>query len=161
MDANNGKGDHWIFKIDENGNILWDKNLGGTNYEIGISADVVDQDNFVITGQCNFSDGDVSDHKGMNDLWVVKVRGNLTNLTENKPTTQIEIFPNPISDNLQITSSDPTKQYDILVFNEWGGLIKKEKLTNGWISLHEVPSGIYVVRILTEEGILLEKVIKM
>lgn len=161
LDANNGKGDYWIFKIDENGNILWDKNLGGTNYEIGISADVVDQDNFVITGQCSSSDGDVSDHKGMNDLWVVKVRGNLTNLSENKPTTQIEIFPNPFSDNLQITSSDPTKQYDILVFNEWGSLIKKEKLTNGGISLHEVPSGIYVVQILTEEGILLEKVIKM
>lgn len=77
-DLTNNKGgvDGWIIKIDANGNVLWQKNLGGTGNDYFRSIVVATDGDYVITGASESNDGDVSGNHGGLDLWTIKIDGN-------------------------------------------------------------------------------------
>jgi hypothetical protein len=63
----------WIVKIDVEGNILWDKILGGTKGDrLWTGAATVDG-GVVAIGEVSSDDGHVSVHYGGNDTWIVKL----------------------------------------------------------------------------------------
>ncbi|SNY95126.1 hypothetical protein [Flagellimonas pacifica] len=72
ISKNNGESDVWLIKIDDNGNLIWEKTYGGTAFDaargIGLTAD----GGFVIAGNSKSSDGDATENQGENDLWVIK-----------------------------------------------------------------------------------------
>ena len=70
---NNGAADLWLIKISPEGQLLWEKTLGGTSFDV--ARDIVKtQDNgFLLSGSSRSSDGDVTINQGQNDAWVVKV----------------------------------------------------------------------------------------
>ncbi|MES2649898.1 MAG: gliding motility-associated C-terminal domain-containing protein [Bacteroidota bacterium] len=74
--GNLGERDIWVLKLDENGNITWQKNLGGTKDEDGTSGQVTKDGGYIITGFTESNDGNVSGHHGKRDVWVVKLSGN-------------------------------------------------------------------------------------
>jgi hypothetical protein len=70
--------DFWIFKIDFNGNIIWQKCLGGTNWEYPVYLMESKDSGIIIIGNTNSSDGDVTGNHttewpGGLDIWVVKL----------------------------------------------------------------------------------------
>lgn len=76
---NIGAADLWLIKISPNGDLIWEKTLGGTNFDVA-RAMVKTQDNgFLLAGSSRSADGDVSENKGLNDAWALKVdsEGNL------------------------------------------------------------------------------------
>jgi hypothetical protein len=76
---NNGAADLWLIKISPSGDLIWEKTIGGTNFDVA-RAMVKTQDNgFLIAGSSRSADGDVSENKGQNDAWALKVdnEGNL------------------------------------------------------------------------------------
>ncbi len=77
LDVSNPKGnaDVWLVKIDDQGNIQWQKSLGGSNFE---SARAITPFNtgYVITGGARSADGDVTSNNGQNDIWVVTTDAN-------------------------------------------------------------------------------------
>jgi hypothetical protein len=68
-----GSPDFWVVKLDNTGNILWQKSLGGTGYEIALSIHLTNDNGFIIAGFANSSDGDVTGNHGGGDYWVVKL----------------------------------------------------------------------------------------
>lgn len=70
-----GEQDFWIVKIDAQGNIVWDKTLGGIGGEYleGLSED--NQQNFYVTGvsNSNTSGEKTENSRGGYDYWVVKL----------------------------------------------------------------------------------------
>jgi hypothetical protein len=65
--------DVWLLKLDENGNIIWKKNYGGSGGE-GISAIMQTlDDGFIMVGSTTSSDGDVTENKGKADCWIIKI----------------------------------------------------------------------------------------
>ncbi|MRT17866.1 T9SS type A sorting domain-containing protein [Vitellibacter sp. q18] len=70
--ANNGMGDFWVIKINDGGNLLWQKNYGGSDDDLatGIAAT---PDGYIIAGQSSSSNGDVSQNNGEADVWTVKI----------------------------------------------------------------------------------------
>jgi hypothetical protein len=69
-------------KTDENGNIQWEKSLGGTDWEFSWSIQQTYDDGFIITGWSWSDDGDITVHYGSwlsSDIWIVKLdsSGNL------------------------------------------------------------------------------------
>jgi hypothetical protein len=68
-----GKGDLLIFKIDSNGNIVWQKSYGGPEIDGGASVRQNTDGGYVVTGRTAYFDGDSSDHS---DLWVLKLDTN-------------------------------------------------------------------------------------
>lgn len=65
--------DYWLVKLDDIGNIEWQKSLGGTNQDYGGPIQQTTDGGYIVFGSSNSSDGDVtSNHSGIN-YWVVKL----------------------------------------------------------------------------------------
>lgn len=67
--------DVWIVKLENGGDISWDKTIGGAFYDYGLSA-VQDSDNNYILGMrsnSNTSGEKTEDSKGFYDFWVLSI----------------------------------------------------------------------------------------
>jgi len=69
---NKGGSDYWLLKLDQNFQILWEKNYGGSDNENLKDLLVLENDNILLLGGTNSSDGDVSLNKGEKDVWLVE-----------------------------------------------------------------------------------------
>ena len=65
--------DGWFVKLDPNGNIQWQKTLGGSGWDDIISATQTTDNGYILTGRSENADGDVSFNYGFTDVWVVKL----------------------------------------------------------------------------------------
>jgi hypothetical protein len=68
-----GTGSFWVVKIDIEGNILWDKILGGTKGDRPWTGAATADGGVVAIGEVSSDDGHVSVHYGGNDTWLVKL----------------------------------------------------------------------------------------
>ncbi len=67
-----GAGDYWMVKLTSAGVLDWQKTLGGTGFDQG--GRVVEITNgFIMAGSSSSNDGDVTNNKGGEDIWVVKL----------------------------------------------------------------------------------------
>ncbi|WP_242084013.1 hypothetical protein [Aestuariivivens sediminis] len=73
VSQNNGAADLWLIKINDNGNLLWEKSLGGSNFDVGRSISKTHDNGFIISGNSRSENGNVSENKGQNDVWVIKI----------------------------------------------------------------------------------------
>ncbi len=72
----NGAADLWLIKISTDGNIIWEKTIGGTSFDVARDVKTTQDNGFILTGSSRSNDRDVSENKGQNDAWVVKVDNN-------------------------------------------------------------------------------------
>jgi hypothetical protein len=75
VSGNHGNYDFWVVKLDSIGNIRWQKCLGGSSYEYGLSTQQITDGGYIVAGITNSNDGDVSGNHGGEDYWVVKLDG--------------------------------------------------------------------------------------
>ena len=76
VSSNNGAADLWLIKISAQGNLIWEKSLGGSSFDVGRAMSITQDNGFLLAGSSRSSDGDVSENKGQNDAWAVKVNSN-------------------------------------------------------------------------------------
>jgi hypothetical protein len=75
--GNHGGKDGLIFKIDESGNKLWQKTLGGSGDEqINQAIAAFVPDGHLLVGYTTSNDGDVSGNHGLQDGWIIRVDQN-------------------------------------------------------------------------------------
>lgn len=77
----NGGPDIWVVKLTTSGNIEWQNCLGGTNYEISSSIQQTSDGGYIISGQTDSNNGDVSGFHGTAgtlafDFWIIKLSQN-------------------------------------------------------------------------------------
>ncbi|WP_299118547.1 hypothetical protein [uncultured Tenacibaculum sp.] len=72
---NNGGADVWATKIDTKGNIIWQKNYGGSSFDVGRSIHKTSDNGFIISGSSRSSDNGIV-NKGQNDAWILKIDAN-------------------------------------------------------------------------------------
>ena len=71
--GNHGVDDSWVLKLDGAGNIQWKKALGGTSNDYARQIYQTSDQAFVVIGDSESNDGDVSGNSGQADCWVVKL----------------------------------------------------------------------------------------
>jgi hypothetical protein len=74
--GNHGNKDFWVVKLTRNGNIQWQKALGGYGYETAFSIQQTNDGGCIVAGQASTNDGDVTGNHGYLDFWVVKLDAN-------------------------------------------------------------------------------------
>ncbi|NND16345.1 MAG: hypothetical protein HKN89_08455 [Eudoraea sp.] len=67
-----GDSDIWMIKIDKQGEMLWERSIGGSASELAQSIESARRGGFIISGHSRSSDGDSSENFGENDMWVVR-----------------------------------------------------------------------------------------
>ena len=74
--GNHGDADAWLVNIDKDGNMLWQKTLGGSSVDNAYSIIEASDGGYIIAGRTASTGGDVSNNHGGADAWVVKLDRN-------------------------------------------------------------------------------------
>ncbi|WP_137906080.1 T9SS type A sorting domain-containing protein [Chryseobacterium sp. 2VB] len=79
ISGNHGNYDYWIVKLDSNGNMQWQKSLGGSSMDMAQSIQQTSEGGYIVAGSSSSNDGDVSGNHGGGDYWIVKldINGNI------------------------------------------------------------------------------------
>lgn len=79
VSKNNGAADIFVIKISSDGDLLWEKSFGGTNFDTARSITKTSDGGFLISGNSRSSDIDLTNNNGQNDALVLKLSnsGNL------------------------------------------------------------------------------------
>lgn len=79
VSGNNGIIDFWIAKLDNSGNIQWQNNFGGSDYDWCNSIIQTADSGYLACGYTHSNDFDVTGNHGSRDCWVIKLdaTGNL------------------------------------------------------------------------------------
>ena len=70
---NKGQNDALIFKINENGDLLWTKTCGGTGIDLALDAVVFDDGSIIAIGESGSADFDITHNNGFTDGLIFKL----------------------------------------------------------------------------------------
>ncbi|GAB1308637.1 lipoprotein [Urechidicola sp. KH5] len=79
VSENKGNYDYWIVKINANGDLVWERNFGGSQIDEARSIVRSNDGNYVILGDSRSNDFDITNPRGAADMWLIKIddSGNL------------------------------------------------------------------------------------
>jgi len=126
-----GGGDYWIVKLDEFGDSLWQKCLGGSGNDHARSILQTTDGDYFVAGSTHSNNGNVSGNHGSYDYWVVKLCfGDTITIEVTNPSnycfytlTATDGFNNYLWNNGETTQSiDVTEGgvYSVQAINEFG-----------------------------------------
>ncbi len=77
---NHGNADYWVMKLDNGGNLQWEKSYGGRNEDDAYDVEQTNDGGYILAGATGSNDGDVTgNHITENgtsyDYWIVKTDG--------------------------------------------------------------------------------------
>jgi len=157
VSANYGGYDAWVIYIDPSGNLLWEKNYGGSEGDIIRSCSLSPNDEMFIAGYTNSSDGDIIENYGNTDVWVVRINNTL-NVVENNTLSQLRVFPNPTNHTIHIQTVEKTEQLIIEIYSSQGQKILSTHKTD--IDLSNLQTGVYWLKAQIGQKIATKKIIK-
>ena len=148
----NNKSDAWIVKINQTGNILWQKSFGGSGTDEANSIIQTTDSGFALTGASNSPNGDIIGYHNPgypnppSDIMFIKFsQDNLSTNIFNKD--QILIYPNPANDVVQFKCTEMVEK--ISIYNALGQLVQENKTNSmeGTISIEHLAQGSYFVKV--------------
>ena len=73
MIGSHGASDILVTKLASNGIVQWNRVLGGSLDDIGVDCIELQDGTIMVLGTTTSADGDVTENKGANDVWVIKL----------------------------------------------------------------------------------------
>ncbi len=145
-----GGADYWLVKIDVDGNIIWDKTIGGHDMEFTCQGVSANPSEVVIAGSSKSGSGggktDVC--RGETDFWMLKldIATGLENLSNQ---ADISVYPNPAKESIVLQGLNHVQ--NISIFNSQGQWLKQinHYQPNKPIDISDLPKGMYFLRIGT------------
>lgn len=118
-----GGGDLWFIKVGANGDLIWQRCLGGSNSDWGYMQARTADGGYVAIGYTDSNDGDVSGNHGGRDMWVVKLKVNVPIV----PPECALFVPNAFSPNNStkndmhcLYGTDCIKTMTMDIYDRWG-----------------------------------------
>jgi hypothetical protein len=71
---NQGQNDAWVLKINNTGNLDWEKAIGGTAIDFANDAIQLIDGSVIAVGESNSNDGDIISNQGFTDLLIIKLK---------------------------------------------------------------------------------------
>ncbi|GAA4972033.1 hypothetical protein [Algibacter aquimarinus] len=73
VSVNQGQNDAWVLKIDTNGNLEWQKTIGGSNIDFSFDAIELNNQSIIAVGESSSNNIDIPENKGFTDLLILKI----------------------------------------------------------------------------------------
>ncbi|MBX7142297.1 MAG: T9SS type A sorting domain-containing protein [Chitinophagales bacterium] len=73
VSGKHGNYDYWLIKLNSEGDLLWQKCLGGSEDDEANSIQQTSDTGYIVAGFTFSNDGDVTDNHGMYDAWIIKL----------------------------------------------------------------------------------------
>jgi hypothetical protein len=156
VSGNHGLRDFWMIHLDEVGNVLWQKSMGGSLGENAGGGQLTTDGGYIISGSTASNDGDVSGNHGASDFWVVKLATDPLGIYDNT-IQNFSIYPNPASDIIQIKINATIEK--IVIYNEQGMQVLSEVNTNK-VDVSSLAVGVYIVNVSFQNKTIAHKFIK-
>lgn len=74
VSTNQGQNDAWVFKIDANANMEWQKTLGGSEVDLAYGAIELNDKTVIVVGASNSANINIPENKGFTDLLIFKIK---------------------------------------------------------------------------------------
>lgn len=157
----------YVVKLDVDGNVIWERNYRGINESQTLNflsdIDILPDGGLIAVGQCQKS-GATPPQVG----WFLKLDSNgceIDNCTvsfeEVQEEKQIEIYPNPTSDNFIIKLPESMKGAVVAVYDVTGKIVKQQTVNTKqlMIDVTAFSKGLYFVTAQKEERVLSTKLV--
>ena len=72
ISGNHGNSDFWLIKINADGQLTWEKTLGGSEFDAARAVKPCAEGGYMICGNSRSNDMDLQQNAGENDIWVAK-----------------------------------------------------------------------------------------
>ena len=146
VQGNNGYSDMWVVKIDSEGNLQWQKCLGGTSAEYGYSAHQTNDGGYFLGGMTSTqNNGDVSGNHGFYDFWLVKLSTDLS--VESPFQKNSSLFPNPSIGIITIPGSPSLRGQSFSIVDSTGNLVYRGSFNENASKLNLTcfPDGLFLL----------------
>lgn len=163
-----GSSDVFISRLDASGNFVWAVSMGGHGIDEGKSIALDATGSIYTTGSFRGT----ADFDPGTDIMELTAAGGITNTSPDvfvhkmsQPPLVIHeatagfnacVFPNPAHSILNIQTNEPIEK--VSIYNVTGALV--QTATRSTFSIAQLPAGIYLVRIQTEKGVGIVRVVK-
>lgn len=157
--------DVWLARLDSLGNILWQQCLGGSSIEEAFDIQLTSDGGCVFSGVTGSNDGDVSGNHGGYDMWVVKLAplpdgvASPVNLI-----TDFAAFQNNISNTLGLSFyCNGNENVSVQLLDLTGRVLLQQPLSvsagfnKKQVQTGNISTGVYLVRLATDAGAVLKK----
>ncbi|MCB0526626.1 MAG: T9SS type A sorting domain-containing protein [Saprospiraceae bacterium] len=146
--------DIWLIKIDEQGELVWKKIIGGSKADGSLSITPSVNNEIVITGYSNSTDGDFMGckNKGKDDLFIIKLtlESSAATSPSNLPLT---ISPNPSTTSIYLQGLENENNISITLSNLLGQTILQKQISpDEQINVSNLPKGLYLVSAIGENN---------
>lgn len=146
ISGGHGEGDYWIVKTNEVGNMDWQLCLGSWDNEEGFDIAEISDGEYIVVGFTHGYDGQVSANYGNNDYWVVRLTSvDYTELTDLELDGQIHIAPNPVDNEIHLTTPEILEGKYFSIHNVEGKVLSEGniKSTQTLINVSKLEHGYY------------------
>lgn len=166
-----GNNDYWPLLFSKDGNLIWQKTIGGDNWDGLSSRAAIIQDEIILAGVTR---SDVSADKTVGsispfpefDTWIVVLDAEALNTVEaHLDIPEIIVYPNPAATKLYINPAN-TEIHEVSIVNSIGQIVaafhdlSSENNQLFEIDMESFKNGVYVLKIKGENFIVDKKVVK-
>ncbi|MEN2488602.1 T9SS type A sorting domain-containing protein [Flavobacterium sp. B11] len=159
LTGNKGSSDAWIVKINQTGNLQWQKNIGGNSYDRIESIISNNDGSYIMAGYTFSNNEDVTNLKGSADGWIVKFASDHLSVDDFKNDYFIT-YPNPVSSvlNFESQNGEPIDKVTITDMN--GKIILEQNQKTNQINTQQLTSGMYIINAFSSNKKHTQKIIK-
>jgi len=159
--GNYGGEDFWIMKLDDDGDMVWQQNYGGSDSDIPHSIHETNDGGFIVAGETLSSDGDVDKDEGYPSFWIVKLTPIASSINENSTIINSSINPNPVNDEINISYKlEKAGKVSIDIVDLQGNVVLSIITNNMQVigeysrseDVSSLGSGVYFLRITNEDS---------
>ncbi|MEO8066144.1 MAG: T9SS type A sorting domain-containing protein [Flavobacteriales bacterium] len=154
--------DAWVVMLDDNGDLVWQKAMGGN---VGERANVVlplTNGRLLVAGYAGSNNGDLTWSHGMQDGWLVVLGDSALATSVVDPTfPHLLVHPNPATDRLNVLATNLPYGASVELLDALGRSTLSAHMTSEPLALDvgALPRGLYTLRIRWTAGSLCRLVV--
>lgn len=167
-----GQLDYWPILINEDGNLLWQTTIGGSNDDV--LQNILERPNnkLLLAGlsKSRVSGDRTATYYGSltgEDVWLVEIDATILSTDEAEiELVNVDVYPNPFVDELHLKMEQPNKIEKVIIRDiqgklVWESSIKDQNQTILTLPTPNFESGTYLINVTGEGFSMLKRVVKL